>query len=296
MEISGSIYIILTALCWSFGGLFLKFVTGNVIAVAGIRSLSGLIALMLITRRLPCFRVKNDDGTTSKDSKYLWLCAFCSAATMILYVIANRLTTAANAILLQYSDLIWIILIGPFLLGEHNKKSDYLTVLGVFVGMCFFFADELRAGFENMNIKVIIGDCCSILSGVTMSLTTMLLRKQKNGGKGVDSYMLSMLFVSLITLPFIIKNGLPDSRSLIFMILAGVINCSLPAIFYPMGLKTVSALSAMLISLLEPLMNPIWVLIFYGEIPSILCIIGGVMIISFVIIREILHKKQFKNG
>ena len=98
MEISGSIYIILTALCWSFGGVFLKFVTGNVIAVAGIRSLSGLIELMLITRRLPSLRVKNDDGTTSKDSKYLWLCAFCSAATMILFVIANRLTTAANAI------------------------------------------------------------------------------------------------------------------------------------------------------------------------------------------------------
>ena len=98
---------------------------------------------------------------------------------MILYVIGNRLTTAANAILLQYSDLIWIILIGPSLLGEHNKKSDYLTVLGVFIGMCFFFADELKSGFENMNIIVIIGDCCSILSGVTMSLTTMLLRKQK---------------------------------------------------------------------------------------------------------------------
>lgn len=160
-------------------------------------------------------------------------------------------------------------MIGPSLLGEHNKKSDYLTVLGVFVGMCFFFADELKSGFENMNIKVIIGDCCSILSGVTMSLTNM---------------------------PFIIKNGMPDTRSLIFMILAGIINCSLPAIFYSMGLKTVSALSAMLISLLEPLMNPIWVLIFYGEIPSILCIIGGVMIIFFVIIREILHKKQFKNG
>lgn len=192
MEISGSIYIILTALCWSFGGVFLKFVTGNVIAVAGIRSLSGLIALMLITRRLPSLRVKNDDGTTSKDSKYLWLCAFCSAATMILFVIANRLTTAANAI-------------------HHKKRNARHPLLN-------------------------------------------------------------------------------------FLILAGIINCSLPAIFYPMGLKTVSALSAMLISLLEPLMNPIWVLIFYGEISSILCIIGGVMIIFFVIIREILHKNQFKNG
>lgn len=287
----GIFYIILAALCWSSGGVLLKFSNTNIAVTSAYRYLFGLISLIIICRSKPVFVIKDENKIINKkDSLLLWASAFCYAVCSFLYVCANKYTTAANAIFLQYTNPLWIIIFGPKLLGEKNSKIDYISIAGVLVGMIIFFANELTSGLEKINKRIILGDLFAILSGFCLAFYTMFTRMQKNS-KAVNSSILSQILGLIFTLPFLFVNGIPDGKSVFFLFLCGLINGALALFFYPLGLKKISALSASLLSMIEPITNPIWVLIFTGEMPSPLCILGGLIILSFVVFRIVFQKK-----
>lgn len=291
----GTFLVFLAALFWSCGGLFVRNINCPSLALCSLRGLIGFFTMIVFGHKFPVFFIKNPDNSLNKsETVYLWLGGLCYFATSTLYIFANKMTTAANAILLQYTNPIWIILFGPVFLGEKNTKIDYLTVAGVFVGMLMFFADEFAGGLGNLNKTVMIGNLLAVLSGVTMGFTTIFLRKQKSG-KSVESYMISQLLGFVIFLPAVFSNGLPDGRSCVFIVLLGIVVGGLPGIFYATGLRTVSALTASLVAMTEPLMNPIWVFIFMGEIPGKFCIAGGIVIVGFVVFRIMFSSMKAKR-
>lgn len=296
--VNGPLALAGCAFGWSLAGLFLKNVAVNSIAAAGMRSFFAFITIAVLSRRLPCFVIRDDTKEGSPIDKkatfYLWCAGVSYAATMILFCAANKLTYAANAVLLQYTHPIWIILVGPALLGEKNSRFDLITVAGVLVGMVLFFGESIfgQTSGEYAATQT-LGNIIALISGVGFGLTTIFQRKQQ-ADHSRDAFMISQLITAIFAIPFIFfaENGIPDSRSLIFLILLGCIQMGIPNVLYAKGIKYVRALSAALITMIEPLMNPIWVLIFVHEVPSLLSVAGGLLILGCILVREIAGSKS----
>lgn len=309
----GAFALVICALGWSLGGVFLKYVNINSFAIAGLRSLFAFIVIAVMSHTLPAFFVK--DQSTGKVDKpqtiALWLSALSYAGTMITYVFGNKLTYAANVIFLEYTSPVWVILLSSILLGEKNRKIDYITFGGIAIGMLLFFADGL---FEKHNGEfaetAMIGNIFGILSGICYAGTTLFQRKQQmlaadrirqnpqaaksKHDTSRDAFMLAQLITTVFGLPFVFlsEGGIPDSSSLIFLLLLGLLQMGIPNIMYAIGIKKVTALSASLITMIEPLMNPVWVFLFVHEIPSGRCIAGGIIILGFILLREFVSKSN----
>lgn len=300
--------ILALALCgigWSSAGIFMKYIEASSFTIAGLRSFVAFFTLLLCTRKLPQFVVRQEEVAGSKDSEKkapvdkkqtlnLWIAAISYSATMIMFCMANKMTYAANAVLLQYTEPIYIVMLSPFLLGEKNSKIDYICVIGVLGGMVLFFADSLFGNTDAMNSRIFWGNIIAIISGVTFALTTIFLRRV-NGNATKSSFMLAQIITFIFCIPFIIQNGLLDFRSIIFIILLGSIQMGIPNFLFAIGIPKVRALSAVLIEMIEPLMNPIWVALFYHEVPTWTCITGGVIILLFVVGNQVIHSVK-KNS
>ena len=309
----GAWALVICALGWSLGGVFLKYVSINSFAVAGIRSLFAFITIAALSKSLPAFFVK--DETSGKVDKAqtitLWLSALSYAGTMITYVFGNKLTYAANVIFLEYTSPVWVILLSPLMLGEKNRKIDYITFGGIVVGMLLFFADGLLEKQSGEFAETaMVGNFLGILSGVCYAGTTLFQRKQQMllaqriqeskvkvenlHDTSRDAFMIAQLITAAFGLPFIflMERGIPDTRSLIFLLLLGFLQMGIPNIMYAIGIKKVPALSASLITMIEPLMNPIWVFIFVHERPTAKCIAGGIIILGFILMREFISKRR----
>lgn len=277
--------LILCAFFWSSGGILVKLVNWNPFAIAGIRSLIAGIIISLSIKHFPIFVIKNEDNSINhSDTFYLWIAGLCYSLTMILYVIANKLTTAANTILLQYTNPLYIILFGPILLSEKNKKSDYLAAIGVMIGMIIFFSDNLEGGN-------FLGNILAAFSGITFGFTTIFMRKQKSFSSA-NSFVIAHIITFIISIPFIFLDKRPNLQSVAGLFLLGIFQMGIPSITYSLGIRKVRALTASFITMIEPLLNPIWVIIFAKEFPTIKCIIGGLIILGTISIRSIFQTKQ----
>jgi drug/metabolite transporter (DMT)-like permease len=285
----GVLSLVFCALLWSTGGVLVKLVDWNPFAIAGMRSLIGLITVCIMLCRLPSFTVRDEKSgrIDPQGTLYLYIAAACYAGTMILYIVANKLTTAANTILLEYTDPVYIILFGPLILGEKNRKSDYITVAGVVLGMVLFFADGLGSGR-------MLGNVLASFSGMTWGFCTIYMRKLRRRGSQ-DAFMLSHIMTFLVGVPFVCIYGLPSGKviisSCIGLVLLGVFQIGMPSILYARGIGSVRALSASFISMIEPLMNPVWVLLFMHEVPSVWTCIGGAVILGCIIGRELVQRR-----
>ncbi len=354
-KVEGSFAMVLCALGWSLGGVFLKYVTINSFAIAGFRSLFAFATIAIFSRSLPHFFVRSeqDNSIDKKQTLYLWLSAISYAGTMILYVISNKLTYAANVVFLEYTEPVWVILFSALLIGERNKKIDYVTFAGIVVGMILFFADNLlesRAGTQTSEFAdtALLGNILALCSGITFAATTIFQRKQqlliaqvkqaegqkqftavkkelaisaenqvttttdfsaakqnvsprpatpathKKHDTSRDAFMLAQLIVASFGLPFVFlkENGIPDIKSLTFLLLLGVFQMGIPNILYSIGIKKVTALSASLITMIEPLMYAVWVFVFVHELPGWKCLLGGILILALILLRDIEKKKK----
>jgi drug/metabolite transporter (DMT)-like permease len=282
--IDGPLALVICAVLWSTGGIFIKNIEWNGLAIAGIRSLISGTFMLLVTRQGIQFFVRDQNGRRDNLSTILlWLAALSYASTMILFVVANKLTTSANAILLQYTCPIYIILLAPLLTGEKNRGSDYITVLGVMLGIILFFADGLESGNQ-------LGNILAALSGLSYALATIFMRRCKGNSGG--AMVLSHLITALVCLPFVIQSGMPSPKSAFFLFMVGTVSIGIPSILYSVGIKKVRALTASFITMLEPLLNPVWVIIFAGEVPSVKTILGGVLILGFIMIRSVVQNRK----
>lgn len=264
----GILGVIAASVLWSTAGFLIKLVNWSPIPIAGIRSLIAAILILTYLKK-PKFTF----------SKAQIIAAFAMAATMFLFVTANKMTTAANAILLQFTAPIYIALFSSFILKEKVRRLDWVVIAAVLGGLSLFFMDDMTTGN-------LIGNLLAVCSGLTMAIMIVALRFQKDGSP-VESTLLGNFLTFLVALPFIVKAPIPDKSSIIGLLLLGIFQLGLAYILFGNAIKHVTAVEGVLLNVVEPLCNPIWVFLFIGEVPTGNALIGGIIVLTAVTVRSI---------
>ena len=210
--------------------------------------------------------------------------AVCYVLVVTLFVIANKLTTAGNSILLQYTAPVYVAIFGYTFLGERSTRVDRVTILVLLTGLTVFFFDELT-------ISGVLGNVCAILSGMSFAALTILLRKQKDGSPS-DSILLGNLLTLLVGLPVIVTGVTWDPIPWLLIVVLGVFQLGIPYVLYTTAIKYVTALDAIIYPIIEPILNPIMVFLVLGEVLGSWAILGGVLVLGGVIVRGLLQVKE----
>jgi len=271
----GFVYLILAAIFWSSGGVLMKLVSWNGFAISGMRAIIAALVMLPFIKKL-------EFKFTQK--RLLCILAYTGATT--IFAVANKHTTAANAILLQYTAPIYACIMGYLFLKEKIYKRDIVAIFIILIGMVLFVKDGLQSG-------KLFGDFLALLSGVSFAAVGVTLKLEKSEDP-MQSVFWGNIVGFLISLPFM--RGITLTPRNIGGILAlGIFQLGIAYIFYVRGIKYVTALETVLIPMLEPLLNPIWVMLVVGERPGTLAIIGGIIIISGVLVRELARIYSNKN-
>ncbi|MCL2748414.1 MAG: DMT family transporter [Oscillospiraceae bacterium] len=275
----GPLCMVAASLCWSLGGLCIKFIPWGAMSIVGMRALLAAIVFSLFRRSLKI--------------KFTWgnvLAGACLAATTILFVFANQLTTAAAAILLQFSAPIFIILIELVLYRKKPKFSEALAVSITILGMLLFFAGNLGAGY-------LPGNLLAIASGLTFA--GVFVFNKRPDADPTQSVMLGFLINVVAGVPFLLLDPLvgADPTAWGFAIALGVVQVGLAYVFFTLGIKGTPALLACLITALEPVLNPVWVFLAQGETPGWFSIAGGAVIVLTVVGYNVwLERRRTNTG
>ncbi|MEC9448123.1 MAG: DMT family transporter [Candidatus Neomarinimicrobiota bacterium] len=264
--------LIIAALMWSLGGLFIKLVNLNPMAITGIRSLGAAVVLLIYIKKPKLYW-----------NRYFFTGVLAYSMMVILYVISIRLTTAANAIFLEFTAPLYVVVFGYFLLNERINRFDIFAMVIIFLGMGLFFMDELSFyGFW--------GNILALLAGVCLALVTVLIRKEKESA--FEIVFFGNALTTIICLPFIIQGFSSTTQVDWFIIFGlGIFQLGIPYLLYTTALKYVSALDAILVGMLEPVFNPIWVYIFVGEAMGEWAFIGAALVIIGTLGRVIIKQK-----
>ncbi len=254
-----------TATLWSIGGLLIKLIDASPLAISGARA-AITSAVLLVYLRKPNF---------NWSFPQIGAALSCSA-TAILFVTATKNTTAANAILLQSTAPIYVAFLGAWLLKEKTTIYDWLTVAVVMGGMGLFFID-------NLSTAGLLGNICAVLSGISFAFFTIFMRMQKNGSP-LESALLGNIITAMIGLPFLVRST-PSASSWIWLLILGVFQLGIPYVFYSKAIKNATALEAVLIPVIEPILNPVWVFLILGELPGTSAFIGGAIVLISVTVK-----------
>lgn len=275
-HLKSALLLFVTAVLWSWGGVLIKSITWHPLAIAGTRSaIASLVILLYLKKPKINWSWPQIGG------------ALAYAGTVILFVTATKLTTAANAILLQYSAPIYVAFLGRWLLKEEVSKEDWWAVTAVLGGMVLFFFDQLQWGD-------LLGNLIAILSGWTFAFLTVFMRMQKDSSP-LESVFLGNIFAALIGLPFVLQQ-LPAPGVWVNLTLLGTVQLGLSYILYSIAIKGVTALEASLIPVIEPILNPLWVFLAIGEIPGNWALVGSAIIlvsIVFWFLQKNHHKRPY---
>lgn len=294
-RLKGIFYVALAALLWSTGGAFIKSVELNAFQTSFWRSLFAMITIAAITKP----RTLSLSGETI-------LTSLAYSATLVFFVAGTKLTTAANAILLQYAAPIYILVLAHFLLKEQMTKVQVITVFFCVMGMAVFFLDRLSP-------EGYLGNFFAALSGIAFAVMTVMLRKQRHADP-TQSILLGNLWIVLIMGILLIVQSLshpkgathPDvyfgfaisTADSIIVAFLGIFQIGIPYLLFSRGIRTLRAVDAALIGMLEPVLNPIWAFLIVGEVPSVFAFIGGAIIIIAVFVQNvwILRVQQSPNA
>ena len=256
------------ALMWGLAGFNIKMIEWSPYAIAAGRSLVAVILLAPMVLR----------KGFQKIDRYVIGGAICYAAFNYCFITSTTLTSSAIAIMMQYTAPIYVALLSWLFLRERVGWADIISVGFVFLGMIFFFLDSNSGG----SLK---GNIVSIFNGITFAGISIFLRLQKDGNPALSMY-LGNVISAVAGLPIMWNAGMPDTISLLFLLLAGL----LVAVSYTLYAKAstgLSALETVLIPIIDPVMNPVWVFLFLDERPGALTIVGAAVILVSVTIRVV---------
>ncbi len=257
----------MAVLLWSTGGLFIKLTTLDAYQVTCFRSLFAAITVLILTRK---------QGL--KINAFGIFATIVYALLLFLFVWATKKTTAANAIFLQYTAPIYILVFAPFVIGEKFHIRDLVTVVVVLAGMSLFFVGQLR-------LEDYEGNFAALGSGVLLGLYIMLLRHPKADHLNpVITVIWGNFLLAAVTAPSGIA-ALPTMTSLDWfaVLFLGIFQIGISYILFIKGVRGgTRPLDASLIGFIEPLLNPVWVFIFVGERPSQWALLGGAIIVTAI--------------
>ncbi len=269
----GLLCMFLSAVMFSFSGLFIKYVPWSALAVNGGRTLISTTVIglfMLITHH------------RLRINRSVIIGTFSLAATTLLFVFANKLTTAANSIVLQFTAPIFIILLMWIVYRDRPKKLDVITCVIVFAGIVCFFIDGLSVGG-------MLGNILALLSGVTYAGVFMM--ETAKDADAMSSVFFGHLLSALIGIPFVFQETDYSPKVLLVLAALGVVDMGLGYILFSAGLKYTKPVPASLVSGIEPILNPTWAALFGNEYMSPLALVGGVIVLVTIITYNCIKAK-----
>jgi drug/metabolite transporter (DMT)-like permease len=261
------LFLVLSAILWSTGGLMIKSTSWQPVSILAGRSIFSTVMFFIYLRRFP-----------THWTRWKIVAAVAHILTAFLFITATKLTTAANAIFLQYTAPVYIILLGLWFLKERPTRVDWASMVIIFLGMGLFFGDKL-------SLNGMYGNILAILSGLTMAVMNVSLRAQKDGTPA-ESILLAHLFTAVAGFPYVLKESWTLNNWLIILYL-GIFQIGFSFLFFTSAIKHVPAIEATLISTLEPVLNPVWVFLFIGEEPGRFAIIGGLIVLAGVAMNAV---------
>ena len=273
-ERKGLFFIFLAAVCFSLGGLLIKMIPWQAMSINAWRC--GIsVCILLLFARLSRNKLRLTRGVV--------LGALAMCLTVSCYALANKLTTAANTILIQYTAPAFVILFLWFCFRERPKKLDVIACLLVFLGIAFFVLDGLSAG----NLA---GNLIALVSGVGYAWVFLL--NKIPGGDPLFSTILGHGMCFVIGLPWAVKEEAYTGSAVLCAVLLGVFQLGLAYIFFTTGIRTAPPVSASLVGGIEPILNPVLVALVLGETLTGLSVIGGVIVFATIMIYNVLTARQ----
>ena len=271
---SGTLFVFLAAVLYSTAGLCMKLIPWSGMALNGGRSIIALGvfgAYLLLTRHKP------------RLNRWVLLGAVTVCGTNVLFALANKMTTAANAIVLQYTAPIFVILLSFVLLKKKPGRLDVAACAVVFLGVVCFFVESLGGG-------QFAGDLISLISGITYAGVFML--NDMPDGDPIASVFWGAVGSVLVGLPFMADLPPLGTAGLISMLVLGVFQMGGAFLCLTIGLRTTPPVTASLVSGIEPVLNPILVALFYGELMGPLSFLGAVIVVGGVVGYNVLLTKH----
>jgi drug/metabolite transporter (DMT)-like permease len=260
----GVLFIIIAALLWSTGGIGIKAVSDSALKVTFYRSIFAAITMLIIFRR---------DAISVRPSPAFLTAVISYGGCLTSFVVATKLTTAANAIFLQYAGVIWVLLFSPLVLREAMRRRDVIAIVGAMAGMALFFVGK----FETRGMT---GNAMALVSSVFFATMVLALRREPASSRAAVTW--GNVVLALALLPFVWNDLALTTKSLLALLFLGIFQIGIAYACFVKGLQYVTATQASLTGMLEPVANPIWVLLFLGERPSVFAIAGAVIVLAAI--------------
>ncbi len=258
---TGYLYVMLSAVLFSLAGILIKKLTWSSYTINGLRNLFAFLIMALYLIKIRHKIIFN---------RVVLLGAICNLLMNFTFVLATKLTSAANAIVLQFTEPIFLILFLMLFWKHKPDRKAVITCMAVSAGiLCFFFDKITPDGMA--------GNILAIVSGALYAIV-FLIKKMKNADFE-SSILLSQAISFLIFMPWYFKETDYTAPNFLYIIILGVFQMGIAYVLLSKGLNQVSPVAASLTSTIEPVLNPIWVAIFYGEFISPLAMVGAAIVI-----------------
>jgi drug/metabolite transporter (DMT)-like permease len=262
----GTLAMIATALLWSIGGIFIKLVPWNPLAIAGLRGVIGGLVMYVY------LRIRGIKPVFNKDTVKI---AIALAGVCSTFVAANKLTTAANAIVIQYCAPVYVLLYIAFVQKKKLRPLDIavvpMTILGV--SLCFI---------GQMSKCHLVGDIVAVISG--MFFAAMFISSENVSDQTrASGIMQGQFLTAVIGLPVLFATRPAfTTQAIVGILVLGIFQIGLAYVLYSIAIKRAPLLTCSLLAVLEPLLNPVWVFLFAGENPGVWSLVGGVIVVVVI--------------
>jgi drug/metabolite transporter (DMT)-like permease len=275
--------VLLAAILFSTGGAAVKACSFSGWQVACFRS---AVAALAIFALIPAARRGWNRRT--------WLVAVAYAATLIFFVLANKLTTAANAIFLQGSSPLYVLLLGPWLLGEKINARQLVYMATIAVGMAFFFAgyQPVSATAPNPSLGNLFGAVTGLSYGLCIMGLRWLARGSDDTGATIGAVCCGNFLAAAVTLPMALPVTSSASTDWALVVFLGLFQIAIAYAFLVRGVARVPALEASLILLAEPVLSPIWAWLVHSEVPTVWAMFGGAIILGATVAMTMMGARK----
>ncbi|HWQ57881.1 MAG TPA: DMT family transporter [Clostridia bacterium] len=276
----GMLLMLVCALLWSLNGLSIKLVPWNSMVLAGWRGLAAAGTLW-VAMKLIRYPIRFNPRTV--------LIGLCVCATSFLFIVANRLTTAANAIVLQYTSPMWLMALGMVFFRRRYRPVDYGAVALTLAGIALFFLDELTPGG-------MLGNVVAIVDGCTLAAVFLLVGESDEPHR-LSGILMGLAMTALIGIPFTFAYP-PEvtAATASLVVVMGVLQLGLPYALYSIAINYCPPLGCVLIGSVEIVLNPVWVWLAVGEAPDMFALAGGALILVTITLWCALGGAKLKEG